>query len=72
MGLLFFPQLMSMENHDGVMLIGVNQRTRRKTYPNATFFTTNLAWTDPGANPDLRGESSETNRLSYGTAYCTM
>jgi hypothetical protein len=25
-------------------------------------------WTDLDANPDLRGEKSATNRLSYGTA----
>jgi hypothetical protein len=30
--------------------------------------TTYPTWIDPGANPGLRGESPETNRLSHGTA----
>jgi hypothetical protein len=32
-----------------------NRRTRRKTCPSATLSTTNPIWTDPGANPILRG-----------------
>jgi hypothetical protein len=31
------------------------EETRRKTCPSVTFFTTNFTWTDPGANPGLRG-----------------
>jgi hypothetical protein len=46
-----------------------NRRTRRKTCPSATLSTTNPTWIDQGANPGLRGERLETNRLSHGTAY---
>jgi len=46
----------------------VIQRTRRKTCPSATLFTANLTWTDPGANPVLRGERPVTNGLSHDTA----
>jgi hypothetical protein len=35
------------------------------TSPSATFSTTNSTCTDPWAKPDLRGERSATNRLSY-------
>jgi hypothetical protein len=45
-----------------------NRSTRGKTCPSATLSTTNPTRTDPGSNPDLRGEKSATNRLSYGTA----
>jgi hypothetical protein len=34
------------------------RRTLRKTCPSATLSTTNLTWTDPGANPGLGGETS--------------
>jgi hypothetical protein len=46
-------------------LTGKNRKTRRKTCPSATFFTTNPTWIDPGANPGLRGERPATNRLSH-------
>jgi hypothetical protein len=36
----------------------------------STSFTTNPTWTDPGWNPDLRGERPATNRLGHGTAFC--
>jgi hypothetical protein len=39
-----------------MILTGEHQRTRRKTSPSATLSTTNLTWTDLGANPALRGE----------------
>jgi hypothetical protein len=39
-----------------------------RTCPNATLSTTNPTWTDPGSNPDLRGERQATDRLSHGTA----
>jgi hypothetical protein len=39
-----------------------------KTCLSATFSTTNPTWTDPGSNPDLRGERPATNRLSHDTA----
>jgi hypothetical protein len=51
-----------------MILTGENRGTRRKTCPSATWSTTNPAWTDLGANTDLRGEKPVTNRLSYGTA----
>jgi hypothetical protein len=40
----------------------------RKTCHSATLCTTNLTWTDLGSNPDLRGVSPSSNRLSHGTA----
>jgi hypothetical protein len=54
-----------MESHDGMILTGENRRNRRKTCPSATLSTTNLTWTDLGANLGLRGEA--TNRLSPST-----
>jgi hypothetical protein len=39
-----------------------------ETCPCATLSTTNPTWTDPGSNPDFRGERPATNRLSHGTA----
>jgi hypothetical protein len=36
--------------------------------PSAILPTTNSAWTDPVANPGLRGVRSATNRRSHGTA----
>jgi hypothetical protein len=40
-----------------------------KTCPSATLSTISPTWTDPGLNPDLRGERPAANRLSHGTAY---
>jgi hypothetical protein len=51
---------------------GERLRTRREPCPSATFSTTNPTWTDPGANPGLRGEWPETNRLKHGTALTFM
>jgi hypothetical protein len=50
-------------------LTGENRRTRRETRTSATLSTTNLTWTDPGANPGLHIERPATNHLSHGTAY---
>ena len=36
---------------------GENQSNRRKTYPNATMFTTNSTWTGLGLNSGLRVEA---------------
>jgi hypothetical protein len=47
---------MSMESHDGMTLTGENRRSLRKADPSAALSTTNLTWTDPGANPGLRGK----------------
>jgi hypothetical protein len=44
---------MRMESHNGTILTGENQRTRRKTCPSANLSTTNPAWT----KPDLHGET---------------
>jgi hypothetical protein len=47
-------------------LTGENRSTRGKTCTSATLSTTNLTWTDPGSNPDLRSDRPVTNRLSHG------
>jgi hypothetical protein len=44
------------------------EELREKPCPSATLSTTNLTWTDPGTNSDLRGERLATNLLSHGTA----
>jgi hypothetical protein len=59
---------MSLESDGGMILTGENRRTRRKTCPSATFYTTNPTWIDPGANPVLRGERPATKDLNHGTA----
>jgi hypothetical protein len=41
----------------------------KKTCPSADLSTTNPKWTDPGENPDLRGERQATNHLSHGTTF---
>jgi hypothetical protein len=58
---------MNMESHGGMILTGGNRRNRRIS-PGATLSTTNLIWTDRGANPGLRGERLATNPLSHGMA----
>jgi hypothetical protein len=63
---------MSLESDGGMILTGENRRTRRKTCLSAASSITNTTWIDPGSNPDLRGESSATNDLSYGTAVDDM
>jgi hypothetical protein len=63
-GLLFFTQMMyDMDSQDRIILTGENRRTRRKSCPIATLSTSNSTWTDPGANPRLRGERPAANRL---------
>ena len=49
-------------------LTGENRSIRGKTCPSATLSTTNPTRTDPGSNPNLRGERLATNRLIHGTA----
>jgi hypothetical protein len=51
-----------------MILTGENRRTRRKTYPSATLFTTNRILTKLGEDLGPRGEMPVTNRLSYGSA----
>jgi hypothetical protein len=57
-----------MVSYGGMILTGEHRRTRRETYPSATLSTTNLTWTDPGANQGLRRELPATNRLDHGKA----
>jgi hypothetical protein len=52
-----------------MILTRENWRTWRKTYPSATLSTTNLTWTEPGANPGLRCERPATNSQSHDTAF---
>jgi hypothetical protein len=59
---------MILESDGGMILTGENRRTQRKTCPSATSSTTNPTWTDPGANPGLRGERPATNDLNHDTA----
>jgi hypothetical protein len=70
MGVLFIPQVIYeyTKSHGGMILTGENERTLRKTCPNATLSTTNITWTDPFANPGLRDDWPATKRLSDGTA----
>jgi hypothetical protein len=44
------------------------RRTRRKTFPSVTFFTTNQTWNNGEANPGIHGQRPVTNRLSHSTA----
>jgi hypothetical protein len=59
-----------MEHRWNEKLRGENRSTRGgKTCLSATLTTTNSTWTDPGSNPDLRGERPANNRLSHDTAF---
>jgi hypothetical protein len=60
------PDNMSMKSHGGMILTEENRRNSGKTCLNATVSII-PTWTDPGANPRLRGERPATNRLSHGT-----
>jgi hypothetical protein len=60
---------MSVDSHGEMILTEDTRNIRRKFCSSATLSTTNLTWTDPGANPDFRGERPATNRLSHGMAY---
>jgi hypothetical protein len=46
----------------------VKPKYSEKTCPDATLFTTNPTWPDPGLNPGRRGGKPETNRFSYGVS----
>jgi hypothetical protein len=52
----------SMDSNGGIILTGEKRRPLRKTCPSAT----SSIWTEPGANPGLRGERPANNRLSHG------
>jgi hypothetical protein len=43
-------------------------KNSEKGCSSATLSTTNLTYTDPGANPGLRGDRPATNSLTHGTA----
>jgi hypothetical protein len=60
------PRWMSNERHGGWHW-RENRRTRRKTCPSASLCSTNLMWTDLGANLGLCSERPVINRLSHGT-----
>jgi hypothetical protein len=62
------PDNMSSESDGGMILIGENRRSRRKTCPSSTLSTTNPTWIDTGANLGLRCERPAINGLSHGTA----
>jgi hypothetical protein len=57
----------SIESPGGMILPGENRKTRRKSWPSATFPTTNPTWADPGH----RGVRLATNRRSHGMALCS-
>jgi hypothetical protein len=51
-----------------MILTGETRNTETKTCPNATFSTTNPAWTSVGFNLSLCGERTVINHLNHGTA----
>jgi hypothetical protein len=57
----------NIESHGGMIDRGKPKISKEKILPTATLFTTNPTWTDPDANPSLRGERPAANRLSHGT-----
>jgi hypothetical protein len=61
-GLLYLPRvIVRMENR-----VQGKPKYSEKTYPSATFSTTNPTSPDPGSNPGRRGGKPATNLLSYG------
>jgi hypothetical protein len=50
-------------------LTGETRSTRGKTCPSVALSDTNLTWTDPESNPDLRGERLAANRQNHDRAY---
>jgi hypothetical protein len=66
---LLFPQIICEYAEQRWNDIDREIRSWRKTFPNATFSTTNPTWTDPRDNPGLRDEWPATNCLSHGRAY---
>jgi hypothetical protein len=67
-GPIFYPQMIyeRAESHCGMILTEEDRRTWRETSQNATLSTTNLTWTEPGANPGLRVRRSAIS-LNHGT-----
>jgi hypothetical protein len=55
-----------MESYGGIILKGKNRITREKTFASTIFSTTNLTWTDLGANPALRGKRPEITEVWLG------
>jgi hypothetical protein len=67
-GLLYLPRvIMMMENLVEWRLAGETE-VSEKTYPSATFSTTNPTWPDSGSNPGRRVGKPVTNSLSYDAA----
>jgi hypothetical protein len=55
-----------------MLLTGESRGTRRETCPSVTLLTRKPTRTNQGANPGLRGERPEANRLSHGTAFLQL
>jgi hypothetical protein len=51
-----------------MLLMAKIKELKRKIHPNATVFTINPTWTDPGANLGFHCKRPATNHLSHGTA----
>jgi hypothetical protein len=50
---VFLQRVVLDEDECGALLTIVNRITSGKRCPDATFFTTNVKWSDPGSNPSL-------------------
>jgi hypothetical protein len=69
MGLLFVTEV--IHGYGEPRWNGIDKekpKNSEKNISSATLSTTNLTWTDPGANAIFHGERPATNRLSHGTA----
>jgi hypothetical protein len=53
-----------------MILTGEDRRTRRKTCPSSSLFTTNPTWTGQDLNPVLCGERPATNKSLSWVASC--
>jgi len=51
-----------------MILTGETRNNRITTCPFLTLTTKHLTWTNLRSNPDLHGDRTATNRLSYGMA----
>jgi hypothetical protein len=66
-GLFIIPQTIGLYEYEEKRPNGVdreNRRTQTETCPSFTFSSTCPKWTDPGANPGIRGERLATNPLN--------
>jgi hypothetical protein len=63
-GLFFMPQMINEFGELRWKDIDMgNRRAWRKPFTSATLSITNPTWTNPGANPGLRGEGQATSRM---------